>query len=46
MIDLSGGTHDIADIPKGRLDEGKIIAGEVGPTVVTHAGPGTRGIFL
>jgi fatty acid-binding protein DegV len=46
MVDSSGAKHDMADTPKERFDEDRIIAGEIGPTVVTHAGPGTRGIFL
>jgi fatty acid-binding protein DegV len=46
MVDSSGAKHDMADTPKERFDEDRIIAGEIGPTVVTHEGPGTRGIFL
>lgn len=44
--DTSRVDHHVVGIPKERFDADNIITAEIGPTVVTHAGPGTRGIFL
>jgi hypothetical protein len=44
--DTSRVDHHIVGIPKERFDADNIITAEIGPAVVTHAGPGTRGIFL
>ncbi|UCC80856.1 MAG: DegV family EDD domain-containing protein [Candidatus Zixiibacteriota bacterium] len=35
----------IMDALKGRYDLNKILTGEIGPTVGTHCGPGTWGLF-
>lgn len=40
------GIDHIASVLEERCDTGSIIVEEIGPTVVTHAGPYTRGVFL